>query len=193
MTLRLITPPTVQPITLAELKVHCRVDSADLDGVLTGAIAGATDKAEGILGRALINQTWERVLDAFPAGNGGIALGRPPISAITQLQYVPSGSTSLTTLAPTEYVLDNVQPDGWALPSTTWPATASLANAVRVRFTAGYGADGSSVPSAIRSWLFLTAGWLYRHAEAMDASGKVVAIPDRFVDSLLDPYRVWSL
>ena len=193
MTLRLITAPTAQPITLAELKVHCRVDGADEDGLLTAAIAGATDRAEGILGRAIITQTWEQVIDAFPSDGGGVALGRPPVSAITQLQYVPSGGTALVTLDPAAYVLDAITPDGWVLPASSWPSTAALANAVRVRFTCGYGADGTTVPAGIRSWIFLTAGWLFQHREAMDATGRVTNIPDRFVDSLLDPYRVYSL
>lgn len=196
MTLRLITAPTTEPITLADAKLHLRVSGSAEDSLITSLIAAARQLCEERIERALVTQTWEQVLDAFPAAigstSGAIELGRPPVVSITQLQYVPAGGSALVTLDPAEYVLDPYQPPGWVLPTTAWPATADVANAVRVRFSCGYGADGSFVPQPLQAWMRLTIGTLYANRESVDATGRATGLPDRFWESLLDPYRNWT-
>ena len=63
---------------------------------------------------------------------------------------------------------------------------------MQVRLVLGYEAQ-SDVPGDIRSWLLLTAAFLYVNREAFDLGGKMIEIPSRFVDSLLDPYRVLTV
>ena len=58
-----------------------------------------------------------------------------------------------------------------------------------VTLTIGY-ADEADVPFDIRAWMLLTAAFLWTHREAFDLTGKMIDIPSRFVDSLLDPFRV---
>jgi uncharacterized phiE125 gp8 family phage protein len=189
MTLRLITAPAAEPITLAEIKLQCRIDSSDEDPLLAIIISAARSKCEGLLSRALITQTWEQVIDSFP--DGRLELGQPPVQSITSVTYVDTASVT-QTMDPAGYTLDNINAPGWALPVSTWPSTADVSNAVRVRFVAGYGASGASVPADIRAWLLLTAAYLYSQREAIDATGKAADIPSRFVDSLLDPYRLYG-
>lgn len=197
MTLRLITAPLVEPITLAEAKLHLRVSGADEDGLLALYITAARQACEERTERALITQTWEQALDAFPttglALTGAIELPRQPVQSITSVQYVPAGGTALVTLDPAAYTLDAITAPGWVLSTSgTWPATAELANCVRVQFVAGYGAAGSAVPGPLRAWVLLTLGTLYANREAIDNTGKASGLPDRFYDSLLDPYRNYT-
>lgn len=194
MSLTLITPAAAEPITLAEARAQCRIDGTDEDTLLAIYIAAARGKAEHITGRRLITQTWRQTLDEFPA-SGDIKLLVPPAASIAQVQYVDA-TGALTTLASTAYVLDAATgPAGWLLPAdgTSWPSTDDVVNAVRIDIVAGYGADGTAVPSDLRAWLLLTVAYLYAQREAVDATGKSTEIPSRFVDALLDPHRVYDL
>lgn len=191
MGLKLITPAATEPITLAQLKAQCRVDTADDDAVLTLAIQAARAKAENYTGTAIITQVWEQTLDAFPEAE--IELLKPPATAITSVTYVDEdGVTQVMPSA--NYSLDVSTFPGWLLPAygTDWPTTRDQANAVAIRYATGY-ADANAVPGDLRAWLLLTAAFIYAQREAMVLGGKVAEIPARFVDSLLDPYRVFKV
>jgi uncharacterized phiE125 gp8 family phage protein len=75
----LVTPPVAAPVSLAEAKAHLRVDFDDEDALISGLIDAATqhlDGWSGVLGRALMPQTWEMSLDRFPAGAINCLSGR---------------------------------------------------------------------------------------------------------------------
>jgi uncharacterized phiE125 gp8 family phage protein len=189
MGMKLITAATAEPITLAELKQQCRVDTSDEDDVLNMAIAAARAKCENYTRRALVNQTWEQTLDEFP--DAEIELLKPPVSSITSVTYIDANGT-VQTLSNSLYTLDNATYPAWLLPAydTSWPDTRDTANAVTVRYVCGYGADGTAVPSDIRMWLLMTASFVFSQREAFVVGGKIAEIPSRFIDSLLDPYVV---
>lgn len=185
MTLRLITPPAVEPVTLAEAKAHLRVTHAGDDALITALVSAAREQCEHILGRALIEQTWELTLDAFP---DAIRLDHPPIASVTSLSYVDPAGTTQVWPAP-NYYLDKASEPGWITPAYggSWPDVRDQANAVIVRYVAGYGAAAAAVPLAIRQWLLLAIGSLYETRERDDAQRK---LPHDFVGGLLDRYRM---
>ena len=193
MTLLKITEPSVEPITLEEAKLHLRVDHATDDDLITSLIVASREQAEQLLGRALITQTWERVLDAFPESE--IELGMPPVQSITSVIYV-DGAGDEITLDAEDYTLDSSTLPGYVLPSETqdvWPVTLDTVNAVRVRFAAGYGSTGASVPSSIRQWMLIQIGTMYKMREGVAIGVSVSEIPNRWVDGLLDRYRIWGI
>lgn len=194
MALILITDATVEPVTLAQAKVQCRVDEdiTTEDDLLETLIAAARTQAEQELSRALITQTWERVIDAFPECE--IELGMPTALAITSVTYIDAAGDSQVMDA-ADYSLDAETGRGFLLPAegTVWPNTLDTANAVRVRFTAGYGAAASAVPASIKSWILLRVGTLYQHRSEIAAGISVTALPGGFADRLLDRYRVWGV
>lgn len=192
MSLTLITPPAVEPISLDELRQQVQLgDDTSQDTLLTIYITAARQQAEQTMSRPLISQVWEQRLDAFPAAE--MDLGQPSVLSITSVSYTDTtGAEQL--LDASAYLLDAAAyPGGWLLPAagTSWPATAAQVNAVRVRYTCGFGPAAEDVPAPIRAWLLLTAAALFAQREALDVSGKVAALPDRFVDRLLDPWRVY--
>lgn len=186
MPLTLITAPTAEPVTLAEAKLHCRVDGSADDALIGTLIAAARSQAEHILGRSLMTQTWELVLDAFP--DGGIELGMPPQQSIVSVKYLDTAGGEVT-LGSTAYALDTDSLPGWLLPDadTGWPQAGAIANAVRVRFTAGY-ASADDVPDAIKQWILVNVGYWYANREAA-SDRKLEPLP--YVAGLLDRYRVW--
>lgn len=84
LSLKLITPPAVEPITLYEAKLQCGFGPTDdsdrakeeiLAAQLRPFIAAARRTAENYMNRAIYNQTWARTLDHFPlwwAANGTV-------------------------------------------------------------------------------------------------------------------------
>lgn len=149
MSLKLITAATALPVTLAEAKLAHRFDAADLDSDIIAMIEDATRLAEHEIGQCLMPQTWELTLYEFPSI---IRLTRPPVASVTSVQYVDTAGV-LQTLSPSAYTLDASDGFGLAylLPAygTSWPATRDQANAVTVRFVAGY-ASANAVPSHLK-------------------------------------------
>ena len=66
MTAALITPPALEPVSLAEAKAHLRIDGDDDDALVTAAIVAARVHVEAATRRALIEQGWRVYLDAWP-------------------------------------------------------------------------------------------------------------------------------
>lgn len=64
----LIEPPTADPVSLADVKTHLRVDHADDDELLNVLIAAATDHLDGyggVLGKCLMRQKWRISAERF--------------------------------------------------------------------------------------------------------------------------------
>lgn len=188
--LKLITAPATEPVSLEEAKLHLRVEHTADDDLITALIRAAREQAEHELGRALITQTWERVLDAFPAAE--LELGKPPVQSITSITYTDENEDS-QTLSSSLYSLDSDTEPGWVLPAidTDWPDTLDTTNAVRVRFVCGYGA-ADDVPEAIKAWIKIRLATMYKMREQFVAGVSVSEVGTNFIDRLLDPYRFYG-
>lgn len=193
MALKLITAPSTYPVTLAEAKLHCRVDIADDDALITALITAATEMAEQKTGRAIVTQTLELTLDAFPEA---FELTRVPVQSITSVKYYDTTGTQ-QTLSNTLYALDAAEDFGFAHISPVyagvWPDTRDQINAVAVRYVAGY-ADAASVPQSIKNWILLMVSTMYSNRETEAYSSRAVSttVQMQFVDRLLDRYVVFS-
>lgn len=187
--LKLISGPSSEPVTLDELKAQCRVEHSAEDDLLTAYGIAARQQCESILERALITQTWARMLDCFPWSE--IELGKPPVQAITSITYVDTAGAT-QTLSSSAYVLDPTgEEPGFVLPvfGYVWPPTLDTAGAVTITFTCGYGA-AAAVPDAIKTWIRMRVATLYRFRESIGAGLSMQEVPSRHLDGLLDPYRV---
>jgi uncharacterized phiE125 gp8 family phage protein len=193
MALKLITAPSTYPVTLAEAKLHCRVDLADDDTLIAALITAATEMAEQKTGRAIMTQTLELTLDAFPEA---FELTRVPVQSITSVKYYDTTGTQ-QTLSNTLYALDAADDFGFAYISPVyagvWPNTRDQINAVAVRYVAGY-ADAASVPQSIKNWILLMVSTMYANRETEAYSSRAVSttVQMQFVDRLLDRYVVFS-
>jgi uncharacterized phiE125 gp8 family phage protein len=193
MALKLITAPAAEPVSTSEAKSHLRVDTTADDTYIGTLITVARQNVESHLRRALISQTWEVVLDAFPAGV--IRLPKPPLASVTSIKYTDDEGNE-STYSSDNYVVDSdTEPGRVVLKSgQTWPAvTLAAANGVRVRYVAGYGAAGSNVPQAIRQAILLVIGSLYENREdVLVAQGVSIGVLPFGVVALLAPYRIYG-
>jgi len=185
----IITEPTGEPITLAEARLHCKVDGTDDDTLITALIVAARQQAEHRTGRALCTQTLEKVLDMFP---DDIKL-QPRVQAISSVKYIDIDGVE-QTLSSASYSLDKDSEPGWLVPAYgyAWPDTRAVPNAVRVRFTTGYG-EAAAVPQGIKNWMLMAIGTLYGQREAIVIGAPVADVPRDFFAGLLDPYWVPQL
>jgi uncharacterized phiE125 gp8 family phage protein len=137
--LTLVTPPGVEPITLAEAKAHLRVDFNDDDDYITALITAARMITEERTSRALITQTWDYVLDDFP-DKDYINLRKPTLQSVTYVNYIDS-SGAVGVMPTTDYVVDKDSIPGRIFLgfAKIWPVVIlQPASAVRIRMVCGY-------------------------------------------------------
>lgn len=153
MGVRIYTEPSVEPIALAQLREHLRLDPYEFDSSGVGShphddmimrmLTGARQEAEEITGLSIALKTYELALDAFP-DDQDVELPYPPLVSISAVAYVTTDSAGdyvEETLDASAYTMDRHQrTEGWVSPAagTTWPTPSELANAVKIRYRAGY-------------------------------------------------------
>jgi uncharacterized phiE125 gp8 family phage protein len=191
MSLRLITAPDALAVSLADMKAWLRVDFTTDDALIEGLITAAVqniDGRDGWLGRALVQQTWELALDCFPTE---IKIPLPPLQSIASIKYDDAGGFEQTVSA-SDYTVDNAGRVGWVIPNAgfRWPNTYRGANAVRVRFVAGYGTDNENVPAPIKLAIKRAVATHYENRENVVIGVSATPLPGA-ANALLAPYRVW--
>ena len=175
----LVTGPVSEPVDLSDAKLHLRVDSIDEDVLIEGYISAARLSIEAHAGLALLDQSWDLVLDSWPGPVVDFNMG--PVTSIISV------SVDGKTLSPETYNLAPglnarlIRTDG-----ATWPRPKSLAAGIVVRFACGFGASGSEVPRDIRHALLMTVAHWYENRELAPGTGDQLTPPAR---RLLAPYR----
>lgn len=171
--------PTIDPVSLADLKAHCRVDYTDDDAYLLGLITAATNTCESFTGRQLIYATYTLKLDGFPSDDE-IELPRPPLSSITSITYIDTAGNS-QTVAAADYQVDSSSIVGRIVPAYNayWPATRDgQYNVVTVTFVTGYGATAGTVPVRLRQGIKAFAATMYEHRETVIVGTIKTEIPE---------------
>ena len=79
-----ITETIVEPLNLAVIKNHLRVDGNENDGYIEGLITAARVKAEQVTGLSLVPHTFEL---EESSNDGEIELLYPPVASIDSVQY----------------------------------------------------------------------------------------------------------
>lgn len=184
--LTVITAPSVEPITLAEAKSHCRIDAdiSEHDDILNLLIQSARELAEHETGRALITQTLQLL---EPAIVSRFKLRKPPFIAITSVVAIDSLGAE-TALAPTDYYVDSAR----LMPELVIKAMPAGAVLIKAQYTAGYGSASQAVPAAIRRWILMHVNTQFEHRESVVVGTISAQMPTPFIEGQLDPYRVHS-
>ncbi|MEL6318712.1 MAG: head-tail connector protein [Pseudomonadota bacterium] len=176
-----VTPPDAEPLALADVKAHLRIEHSVEDALIQSYIASARAAAEGYLRGPLMSQTVRLTYDAFPPWI------RPPVWPVQSVESIAyddaAGVEQIWPPGRTRVV------DGKPLTITpaygdTWPATRPQPGAVRLTLRVGYAA----VPADILAALRLMTGDFERW-RADTSGGAAVSIP-RGVAALLRPHAV---
>jgi uncharacterized phiE125 gp8 family phage protein len=161
MALICVTEPVVEPVSLAEAKLHMRVEVTEDDALIAGLITAAREHLESTSRPqlAMLTQTWRYVADAWPTGDT-LELRPWPLQSVTSIKYTSDAGVE-ATLASSNYVVDIYsEPGRVRLKSTaTWPSTTLAAlNGLVVEFVAGYGDTPGDLPQRLRQAVLLLVG-----------------------------------
>lgn len=177
----------VEPVFLAEAKLHLKVDFPDDDTKIASLITSARQYCETRLRQAFLTQSVALHLDEFPWGGGylnrqirrigpsvpywlpstttPIELFNPPVQSVTSVQYYDFSNT-LQTVSPSLYEFEQGTP-ARIMPvfGQTWPIPQPRIGAVVITYLVGYGDTGDSVPENIKDAMLLYIGERYMNRE----------------------------
>lgn len=187
MNLRIVTEPTVEPVSVEDAMAHCRADSADQTYV-EALIPVARQMAEKYTERALAVATYELRLDDFASEIPLIA----PVQSVESVKYIDSDGVEQTVDADV-YTLDD-NPDASFIRlayGKSWPAPRVEANAVRVQFVSGYTVESPNthpLPKPLYQAMLMIIGHLYTNRQ--DVSDKQAYEVPLASSHLMTPYRL---
>lgn len=187
--LTLIAAATERPVSLAEAKLHLKLDAGDEDALVEALLEAATAACRAFTGRELTQQTWRLTLDRTP--DGPLALPRPPLVSITSV-IAYDDADQAATLAAANYLVDRDSVPGRIVlrRGASWPTIGRVANGLEVVFVAGHGAHARDVPAPLRQGILVLVAHGYERREPM--AGDMPALPAT-VRALWQPYRTAGL
>jgi uncharacterized phiE125 gp8 family phage protein len=170
MSLQITAPPTVEPVTLDEVKKRLRLSTAADDGDILGHIVAAREFAEKVSRRSLTVKSYAFCMDRFPHPYEPISLPAPPLVSVTAVKYFDESLTQQTWLATEYFVASNNVP---ALivpkPGLIYPSTGRVPGAVEVDFIAGF--LPAACPEHLKEGIRQLAVHIYDHPEAVTSEG----------------------
>ena len=188
MTLIQTDPPLAEPVTLAELKAHLRIDASDENDLLEGLIRVARAHLEAVTGVALMSQGFRLLLDDWPRGQ------------VIQLMKTPVQTVDAILVYDADGVAQNLDLSGLLLDATAHPARLVIRerprpvqpiNGIEIEFTAGFG-TGSEVPTELKRAILIHAAHLHEFRGAVTLDMQPAAIPPGY-ERLISPWLRRSL
>jgi uncharacterized phiE125 gp8 family phage protein len=187
----LTSAPAEPVVTLADAKAHLRVRTMDDDALIQTLVDAATahlDGAAGILGMAMVTQTWRQDDSAWPA-DGILSIRLRPVQSVSGITYLDTAGDE-QTLATDQYIVSAygqgtaiVRPSG-----VTWPGLLSTSPAsTSVTFIVGFGA-AAAVPAPLKLAIKELVGHWYENREAAVIGSSVAVLPFGF-EAMVSPYR----
>lgn len=187
---------SLQVVTVDQVKKQIHVDTSADDERIQSLIEAAVERIDGprgVLGRALLPQTWQLQLPNWghhheSRWQHAIRLPLPPTIGVTRIEYVDS-SGNLQTLAADQYRVVPGGNEGDLILeelNVQWPSVfQNLPDAVRVTFDCGYRSttspEDNAVPKPIQQAVVMTVESWYDKTGLED-------LPE-VVQTLLLPYR----
>jgi uncharacterized phiE125 gp8 family phage protein len=211
---RILTEPTVEPVTLNELKEHMRLDGSGDDIYLLDLLAEARQMIEDHIGMAMLTQSWTLTLDSWPHGQErwwdgvrqghinsiyaaphlvDVELPKYPLQSITSVTvYDEDGTSSAVTVADVFDIDTQQMPGRITLQrGAVWPIAMRANNAIEIIYISGYGSSASDVPAPLKRAVKQLAAYLYAHrgdgcdmGQAMSQSGVI---------SILNTYKAHEI
>lgn len=208
--LALLTAASSDPVTVAEVKTHSRLDDpvAEGDVYIAALIASATNAVREWTGRALITETWTLTLDTWPGcysdewwdgvregalsmlSSNSVEIRKAPFVSVSKVETVDEDGT-LTEFSTSNYFSTRESGFGKLVlrSGQTWPLIVPPVRAIggiKITFSAGYGSSASDVPAPLLHAIKLLVGHYYENREAVVSAAEMPFSVTR----LLQPYKV---
>jgi uncharacterized phiE125 gp8 family phage protein len=188
----LVVLPIIEPVTLAELKQHLRVDGSDDDEYIEGLLYTARKHIEDITGRALLTQTHNYCLQAWP-DKDSIIIPYGKLQSVTSVKWKDTAGTETTLVSGTDYLVETNgdQYGRLVLPyGVSWPTdTLYPSNPITIRFVCGW-TTAAAVPWNIKAMIKLFAADLYEmRGEPIVGQNQVTE--NKTISRLLPNVQLW--
>ena len=222
MAVKLVTPPSVEPVSLAEAKAHLRVDVADDDLLIANLITAARMQAENLCRRVFVTQQFALYLYAFPVYNnsnvfsgytsfdqspsawqeahtysvrfrgGSIHLPFPSLQSVESVIYTDINGFK-NTLGADQYIVDNISEPGCITPAPNTYWPATQNRVNAVEINFTSGyGNAAAVPAGVKAWILLRVGAMYENREEIAVGSRLVVADLTFVNGMLDAYKIAS-
>ena len=209
-----LVSPTEEPVTLAEAKLHLRVDLTEDDTLINRLIKAARLKLEDYAGIKFIYQDWRVIMDGFPYAKSNEWWDGTRDTAVTELRgpckdiTLPIGPVSevlafntyddanqVYATSPTIYALDKYANRGRLSLrlGQIWPTTILRGNSgIEIDVRAGIAPNAAALPDDIKQAVLLTVGKFYEN-RGDDTSGEFFGVSGFTIPNtalvLLEGYR----
>lgn len=178
-----VTAPSASPISLAEAKAQMRVEGNDDDIVIQRLIDASVAfvDAQGVLGFAMITQTWGQWLGPNP---GTVSLLLGPVQSVSAIKYYDADGV-LQTATLSDFNVFGTPNRITVSPKSgkAWPITQTRDDAIKIEYVVGYGATSASVPQTVRHALMMLVAHWYENRET-SAEKQMVDLPYGFSEMI---------
>ena len=187
-----VTEPSLEPISVDEVKTFGRIDGSSEDTLLEGFITAVRKATEDYLGRSLVTRPMKVYLDYWPGTE--VELPRPPLYSITKVVIIDEDDTE------TEYDSDSYFTVNVAIPGKIVIKNGATHPVNTDRYTAGYAIEyyagyndpaetdedviRATIPAPIREAMKL---WVMQVYENRELSPE----PPPEAKVILSMFRVW--
>lgn len=181
-----LTQPTIEPVSLDEMKHYLKLDHDQDDVMLSAFLIAARVHLENATNRHFITQSWRLQLSAPCAQS--ISLSVQPVKRLLSAAWLSkSGDLLALDLADFRLNLNQSPPSLELLAPSCWQAEASL----QIDLETGFGPEKEDVPAPIRQAIKILAAEWYEKRLIADPN----SLPhiNATLMTLLAPYRVLRL
>ncbi|OJU02744.1 MAG: hypothetical protein BGN83_15955 [Rhizobium sp. 63-7] len=189
MTYALIAPPVAEPVTLAEVKAHLRLDGDDEDVLLGALVKVAREHLERCTGLLMLSQAWRLYLDDWPV-DGVIRIARGPVQSVETVVVYDEGGAAL------DVPLDGHVLDGGGRPArlvlNQCVKTARAVNGIEIDFVAGFGDAAVEVPDTLRRAMLLHVAHMFAYRGVVPPDSQPASVPAGY-ELLVAPYLLRRL
>lgn len=180
-----IVPARVDPVSLADVRLHCRIDDTTENSSLALMLRAAVAICENWMRRPIMTQTFRAYYDEWPLG-AALDVPRSPLVSVSSIKTY-SETDVASTFPAASYFVDTATTPGRVVlrGGYSWPSHSREGNPIEIEFRAGYGDDPAEIPAEIRQAVLATVAYLYE--QRGDAGGEMPPT----CEILLAGHREW--
>lgn len=161
----LTVAPYNEPVTLAQVTAHVRVDSTDDQEYIADLIPVGREFVDSVTGRVSVECTWKVTAASWAAlmeeSCDTAKIYRTPLVSVSSVKYYAPDATSLTTMPTTDYrVITGYEP-GMIQFIEDLPSIHERMDAIQITLVAGYEYD--TTPAILKHAVKMVVANMYEN------------------------------
>ncbi|MFC0245234.1 phage head-tail connector protein [Falsochrobactrum ovis] len=188
MAMFLVTPPALEPVTIADARAFLKISTDSEDEILGRLLKTARELVEAETGLAFIDQTWRLRVDRWPR-SGRVALFKYPVKSIVSVvAYMPDGTA--VNFQPEDFLLQHGRrPQRVYMPQYQ---DARSVIGLEIDFEAGFGESGAEMPDTLKHAVLSLTAHLFETRAVAPIPGASTTFPP-LIDRMVDSWRRVSI